>query len=135
MRKPLQESIQQTVQKAWTDAVSSVMGLGEEMERRFQQAKERTDLTKGSEELQRVLAELGQRLQQNSEALEGRLEESVKTVIKRVRTPLMDEVAALRARAEQLDARIEQQIKRRGGDGNGTGTGNGEEPREPPVEP
>lgn len=131
MRKPLQESIQQTVQKAWTDAVSSVMGLGEEMERRFQQAKERTDLTKGSEELQRVLAELGQRLQQNSEVLEGRLEESVKTVIKRVRTPLMDEVAALRARAEQLGARIEHQIKRRGGAGDRSG----EEPREPSVEP
>jgi acetyl-CoA carboxylase carboxyltransferase component len=110
MKKPLQESIQQTVQKAWSDAVSAVMGLEGEMAKRLQKVKELTDLHAGSEEVQRLLADVRQRMQQNSEVLEQRIHESVGTVISKVRTPLMDELATLKGRAEQIGTRIERQL-------------------------
>lgn len=124
MKKPLQESIQQTVQKAWADAISSIMGLEEEMARRFQQVRERADLPKGSEELQRMMADLGRRLQGNSELLEQRLQESVRGVIKKVRTPLVEELAVLKERAEQVGRRIERQLhlQKKAEDGAGEGT-------------
>ena len=110
MKKPIQESIQQTVQKAWSDAVSAVMGLEEEMAKRLQKVKQLTDLHAGSEEVQRLLADVRQRMQQNSEVLEQRIQESVGTAIKKVRTPLMDELSTLKGRAEQISARIERQL-------------------------
>jgi hypothetical protein len=110
MKKPIQESIQQTVQKAWSDAVTAVMGLEEEMAKRLQKVKELTDLHAGSEEVQRLLADVRQRMQQNSEVLEQRIHESVGSAISKVRTPLMDELATLKGRAEQIGTRIERQL-------------------------
>jgi len=123
MKKPLQESIQQTVHKAWADAVSSIMGLEEELARRVQLVKDRADLTKGSEDLQRMMADLGRRLQGNSEVLEQRLQESVRGVIKKVRTPLVEELAALKERAEHVGKRIERQLHLRRQAGGAAGEG------------
>ena len=117
MKKHLQD-IQDSLQKAWSDAVTSLHGVEEEMTRRFRQIKERADLQQSSDEVQRMLADLGRRLQDSSEAMEQKLEESVRTVYNRLRSPLADEVARLRSRAEQLSRRIESQLRREGvGDG------------------
>ena len=115
MKKHLQD-IQDSLQKAWSDAVSSLHGVEEEVSRRFRQLRERADFQQGSEEVQRALADLGRRLQDSSEAMETRLEESVRSVYSKLRTPLADEVARLRTRAEQLSRRIESQLRREGGE-------------------
>jgi polyhydroxyalkanoate synthesis regulator phasin len=85
----------------------------EEMSRRFQSLRDRTDLHQQSEEVQRVLSDLGRRLQQSSESLEHRIEENVKNVLGRFRVPLMEEIAQLNTRVEDLSRRVEQQIRRR----------------------
>lgn len=112
MKKPLSETIQESVTKAWAEARASLQGVEDEMGRRFKQLKERADLQHGSEEVQRALSEMGRRLQQNSEALEQKLEESVRTFVSRVKTPLLDEIARLKTKAEQLGRRIESQLGR-----------------------
>lgn len=111
MKKHLQD-IQDSLQKAWSDAVSSLHSVEDEVARRFNQLRQKADVPQSSEEVQRVLADLGRRLQDSSEAMEQKLEESVRTVYSRLRTPLADEVARLRTRAEQLSRRIESQLRR-----------------------
>ena len=111
MKKPLHD-IQESLQKAWSDALSSLHGVEEEVARRFRQLKERADLQQGSEEVQRVLADLGRRLQDSSEAMEQKLEESWKSVSSKLKGPLTDELARLKTKAEQLSHRIESQLRR-----------------------
>jgi len=127
MKKHLQD-IQDSLQKAWSDAISSLHGVEEEVSRRFRQIRERADFQQGSEEVQRALADLGRRLQDSSEAMENRLEESVRSVYSKLRTPLADEVARLRTRAEQLSRRIESQLRREGGEKGEKGEQQGDEP-------
>lgn len=134
MKKSLQESIQQAVQKTWADAVASINGLEEEMSRRFRQVKERADLHQSSEDLQRIVTELGKRLQQNSEALERRIDESVRSVVTRVGAPLSEELAVLRSRAEQLSGRVEQLIRRKDKAESVGEQSSGEESSPPPEE-
>ena len=109
MKKPLQDSIQEAVQKAWADAVSTLQGIEEQVGRRFRQALEHAR----AEEAQRMLGDLGKKLQQNSEAVGQRIEESVKSVYARVRDPLVEELGSLRARADEIGRRIESQLHRK----------------------
>jgi hypothetical protein len=120
MKKHIQESIQEAVQKAWTDAVSALHGMQEEVGRRVKQAVDKADLAQKKEEAQRLLADFGKRLQQNSETAGQRVEESVRTAYSRVRDPLMDEIGRLRTRAEELGQRIDSRLRRKGG-GDGSG--------------
>jgi polyhydroxyalkanoate synthesis regulator phasin len=115
MKKPVQESIQQAVQKAWSETVSTLQTVEEEVARRFRQALEKADVQHGTEEAQRLLADFGRRLQQNSEAVGQRIEESVRSVYSRVKEPLFEEITHLKSRAEELSRRIESQVRRRGG--------------------
>jgi hypothetical protein len=121
MKKQIQESIQEAVQKAWTDAVSALQGMQEEVGKRVKQAVDKADLPHRSEEAQRLLADFGKRLQQNSEAAGQRIEESVKTAYGRVRAPLLEEIGRLRSRAEELGQRIESRLRRKDGGGEGSG--------------
>ena len=106
MKNPLQD-IQESLQKAWSETASSLHGVEEEVTRRLRQLKERTpDLHQGSEEVQRVLADLRRRLQESGEAVEQKLE----SAYGKLRTPLFDEVARLKIKAEQLSRRIESQL-------------------------
>jgi chromosome segregation ATPase len=111
--KKLQESIQesfQTIQKAWSEALTSLHGVEEEVARRYRQLKEQTGFQQSSEEVQRVLADLGRRLQDSSDAMEKKLE-TVYSVYSRVKTPLADELANLKQKAEHLSRRIESQLR------------------------
>jgi hypothetical protein len=108
--KKLQESIQesfQTIQKAWSEALTSLHGVEEEVARRYRQLKEQTGFQQSSDEVQRVLADLGRRLQDSSDAMEKKLE----TVYSKVKTPLADELARLKQKAELLSRRIESQLR------------------------
>jgi len=109
MKKPL-NSIQESLQKAWSDALASLHGVEEEMGRRFRQLKERADLQQSTDEIQRILVEMRQRLQDSSETFGQQLEERMRTVFSRVKSPLAEEVARLKAKAEQLGRRIESQL-------------------------
>jgi DNA-binding transcriptional regulator YbjK len=109
MKKPF-NSIQESLQKAWSDALASLHGVEEEMGRRFRQLKERADLQQSTDEVQRILVEMRQRLQDSSEAFGQQLEERMRTVFSRVKSPLAEEVARLKAKAEQLGRRIESQL-------------------------
>lgn len=115
MNKPIQKSIQEAVQKAWSEAVSRLQTVEDEVGRRFRQAVDRADQHLSTEEIQRQLSEFGKRLQQNTEALGQRIEENVRTVVGKVRGPLIDELASLKTQAEALSHRIESQLRRRGG--------------------
>lgn len=121
MKKRIQESIQEAVQRAWTDAVSALQGVQDEVGRRVRQAVDKAELRQGTEEAQRLLADLGKRLQQNSEAAGQRIEESVRSVYGRIRAPLLDEIGRLRSRAEELGQRIDMRVRRKGGGGEGVG--------------
>lgn len=116
MKKRIQESIQEAVQRAWSEAVSRLQIVEDEVGKRLRQAVDRADQHLSTDEVQRQLSELGKRLQQNTESLGQRIEENVRTVIGKVRGPLMDELAALKTQAESLSHRIESQLRRRGKD-------------------
>ena len=115
MKKQIQESIQEAVQKAWSDAVSALHGMQEEVGRRVKQAVDKADLTQRREEAQRLLADFGKRLQHNSEATGQRVEESVRSAYGRVRAPLAEELGRLRSKAEELGQRIDSRLRRKGG--------------------
>lgn len=104
----MKKSLQEAVQKAWADAVSTLQGIEEQVGRRFRQALDHAR----AEDAQRMLSDLGKKLQQNSEAVGQRIEESVKTAYARVRDPLHEELTSLRARADELGRRIESQLHR-----------------------
>jgi ubiquinone biosynthesis protein UbiJ len=132
-RKPFTESFQEAVQKTWSDALKGLQSLEEEVSRRYRQVADRPDLQQGSEELQRFVRDLGRRLQQNSEAMEQRLEESVRSMSARLPKPMLDEVARLRVRAEQLATRLESQLRKKsGGPTPGSTEQEQEEGQDPP---
>jgi polyhydroxyalkanoate synthesis regulator phasin len=105
--KQVHQSIEAAVKKAWSDASSAIGSVEEEVNRRFRQLVDKTGLSQGSEELQRVVTDVGRRLQTSGEELERRLEESVKSAVARVRAPVTEELANLRSRAEKLGQRVE----------------------------
>ncbi len=121
MNKPIHESVQQAVQKAWTDAVAALQTVEEEVGRRVRQAMERADLPQSGEDVQRVLADFGRKLQQNKEAVSQRLEESMRVVQARLREPLLEEIQLLRSKAEELGQRIENRLRRQPGAGPADG--------------
>jgi hypothetical protein len=121
MKKPLQESLQQAVQKAWSEAVSRLQTVEEEVSRRFKQAVDKADQRLNTDEVQRQLTDFGKRLQQNSEALTQRIEENMRSVFAKVKEPLLDELAtlktqstALKSQAELIGQRIESLLRRKG---------------------
>lgn len=108
MKKVLQDAIQKT----WTEAKQTLQGIEEEMGRRFRQTLEQADLSRQSEEVQRMLTDFGRQLQQSGDVLEKHVQEKMQVVITRVKDPLFAELAHLRTQAEQLSQRIESQLKR-----------------------
>jgi polyhydroxyalkanoate synthesis regulator phasin len=108
----MKKSLQEAVQKAWAEAVSTLQGIEEQVGKRFRQALDHTH----AEDAQRMLGDLGKKLQQNSEAVGQRIEESVKSVYERVRDPLLQELSSLRTRADELGRRIESQVHRKSGE-------------------
>jgi polyhydroxyalkanoate synthesis regulator phasin len=61
---------------------------------------------------------LQQSLREAWETLERRIDEGVKSAVQRVRTPIVEEIAAMRGRVEKLQQRIEAiQQRRQGGPG------------------
>ncbi len=105
----MKKSLQEAVQKAWADAVSTLQGIEEQVGRRFRQALEHAR----ADEAQRMLGDLGKKLQQNSEAVGQRIEESVKSAYARVGAPLVEELGSPKARADELGRRIESQLHRK----------------------
>lgn len=114
MTKSLQQSIRAAVQKAWFDTVSTITGIEQEMGRRLSRIRQRADLHQAGEEIQRGISEMGKHLQDSSEAIEQRVEESIRTVLDKVRSPLVEEINGLRSQAEQLSQRIERLLGRQG---------------------
>jgi hypothetical protein len=116
MNKPIKDLVQEAVQRAWSDATSALQSVEEEVGRWCRQVKERAELQHGSEEIQRLMAELVKRLQQNSEAMEQGLQESLRGFVAKVKTPLFEELIVLRTQAEQLSSRVETLLRRRSGE-------------------
>jgi SMC interacting uncharacterized protein involved in chromosome segregation len=111
--KKLQETIQETLQRGWTDISATITNIEEEVIRRFHRAREVMDPRQAKEEAQRALSDLARRMQESQEHMEQRVEETVSSVMSRFRGTLSSELSSLRARAEQLSQRIESQVRRR----------------------
>lgn len=111
--KQIHQSIQTALKKAWDDTSTAVGGVEDEVGRRFRVLIDRTGLAHGSEEVQRVMADLGQRFQQRSDELETKVQESVRVAISKIRDPLNEELVALKERAEKIANRVELQLKRK----------------------
>lgn len=113
MKKQLQDSIQEAIQKGWADLSSTYGSVEEQVVRRFKQARKKVEPPHTAEEIQALLADFGRRLHESSQSVEKRVEHNVRTAADKVRGPLMDELASLRARAEKLSHRIESQLRDR----------------------
>src|SRR3954471_24289883 len=57
--------------------------------------------------------ELMQRMKQNREELERKVDEGVKTAVAKVKAPLEKELAQLRARVEQMQQKIEERKRKK----------------------
>ena len=114
-KKTLAQSLQTAAQRAWQDVVAAGTGVEEDLKRRFSRFVERGGLQHGSDELKRTLALVGQRLRGSRAEIEQRLDETLHRTVAKVRAPLVEELAHLRARAEKLGQRIEQQLRRQPG--------------------
>jgi hypothetical protein len=57
-------------------------------------------------------AELLARMRKNRDELERRVDEGVKTAIARVRAPIDKEIAAMRARVEKIQAKIDERKRK-----------------------
>lgn len=122
MKKKLYDTIQETLQKGWTDVSSTLNHFEEEAARRLRQTRELVDPRQASDEIQRVLTDFGKRMQESSENLEQRMEDSVRLVVSRVKDPLVEELSLLKNRIEKLSVRIESQHRRRSGTSDTSGT-------------
>jgi hypothetical protein len=111
--KQIHQSIQNALKKAWDDTSTAVGGVEEQVSRRFHVLLDRSGLAQGSEEVQRVMTDLGQRFQQRSDEVEKKVQESVRVAISKVRDPLNEELATLKDRAEKIAHRVEAQLKRK----------------------
>jgi len=107
----MKKDLQETIQKTWTEAKQALQGIEEDIGRRFRQTFQQADLIHQSEEVQRILTDLGRQLQQSGDVLEKHVQEKLQTVFARVREPLFAELAFLKNQAEQLGQRIESQLK------------------------
>ena len=92
MKKNLQDSFQEAMQRAWTEAVSSLQGFEEEVLRRFQRAADHVELQQSKEDVQRLASDLGKWLQKHSDLMERRLQDRLYNIFSKVRAPLMEEI-------------------------------------------
>ncbi len=110
MTKKTQIPIPDTLQKRWAE-LSTVLGhIEQEATSKIRWAMEHLDPAQATEEIQRTLADLGKRMQDSGEQLEQRVHDHVRTLVSRVKEPLMEELASLRHRVEALSTRIESQV-------------------------
>lgn len=121
--KKLQETIQDTLQKGWTDISATFTSIEDEVARRLQRAREVMDPRQAKDEAQRAVSDITRRMQESQARFERRVEEGVNSVVARIKGPLVAELANLRSRAEQLSQRIESQIRRRSSSAEGAPPG------------
>jgi hypothetical protein len=99
-KTPEGRSLPQAVREVWLSA----LGV-------FNSAEHKLMETLGLNPEQPLGVELLARVRKNREELERRIDEGVKTAVARVRAPIDKEIAAMRARLEKLQARIEERRK------------------------
>jgi len=112
MKKAFQESIQQALQKGWADFSSTLNGLENEVQRRYKKVRDTVDPHHASAEIQETLQEMGRRIQATGEDLEKEVDEKVRTLVSKIKDPLVEELETLRVQAERLGSRIDSQISR-----------------------
>lgn len=115
MKKALHDSIQEAIQKGWRDMSSSFTSMEDEILKRFRKARKHVTPQQANKDVQAMLADLRKRLQDSSQQVEQKVEESVRSMSSLVKRPL-EELGSLRERAEKLGARIESQVRRRSPD-------------------
>ncbi len=106
-------TLQQALRETW---LSVLGGAEEQATRAAHRLLESMGLHPGE---QGIARELAARMQKNRELIERRIEEGVKAAVARVRSPLVQEIAALRGRVEKLQRSVEEFRRRRGDGGNG----------------
>jgi DNA anti-recombination protein RmuC len=104
-------SLSESIQRAWNDALAATVAVEDDLKRKLGQLLARTGLQQGSEELGRLASDLSRRLQRNREEIERAFDDAVRAAATKVRDPLVEEIAALRGRAEKLAQRIERQVR------------------------
>jgi len=90
------------LQQAWM----SVLGVFTSAEQRMMEAL-------GLNPENPLGVELMARVKKNSEEFERRVDEGVKAAVAKVRAPIDKEIAALRARVEEIQTKIEEQKQKR----------------------
>ena len=63
-------------------------------------------------EIQETIQDMGRRIQATGEDLEREVEEKVRTVVSKIKDPLVEELETLRDQAERLGSRIDSHVRR-----------------------
>jgi hypothetical protein len=100
------KSLQQAVREAWLGLVS---GAESEWHKATHKLLEALGVPEGGN----LRDELLGRMRKNREDLERRIDEGVKAAVARVRAPIDREIATLKTRIEKLQARVEEERKKR----------------------
>jgi polyhydroxyalkanoate synthesis regulator phasin len=106
-KKPLGELLRET----WLNAMGLVSSAEAELSRATSRLAE--ILGRPKEEAQHLAQELQARVRRNREELDRRVHDAVHTVSEKLSHPLANEVAQLRQRIEQLNARLDEAARRR----------------------
>lgn len=112
MKKAFQESIQQALQKGWADFSTTLTGIEQEVQRRYKTVRQLVDPLHARAEIQETIQDMGRRIQATGEDLEREVEEKVRTVVSKIKDPLVEELETLRDQAERLGSRIDSHVRR-----------------------
>lgn len=104
-------SIGEAVREAWGQALVAVSDTGEEVQRFLGRMQGWVEV--GPDEARRLALELTEKLRRERDDLEGRVETAVRRAIGSVRLPTREDVAALDARLDRIEERIDKLLAER----------------------
>jgi hypothetical protein len=99
-------TLPQTVREAWLALTGALVTAEGEMHKRFYEAL-------GVAPDANLAEELVARVRKNREEFERRIDEGVKAAVARVRAPIDKEIATLKQRIEDLQAKVEERARKR----------------------
>jgi hypothetical protein len=105
-------SLQQTVKEAWLSVLGVFTTAENEVNRATSKLLETMGIQPDAEGNHHVAAELMARVKKNSAEIERKIDEGVKAAVTRVRAPLEKELASVKTRLEQMQARFDELQKR-----------------------
>ena len=106
------KTLQQALKETWMSALGAVSGVEGEMHKATSRVIETLGLPR-DEAGKLATGELLARVRRNTEVLEQRVDEGVRSAVHRLRQPIVIELAALRARLEKVQRAVDKLAHRR----------------------